>query len=170
MMLFELNGIMFLVRCLKQPSSCLDFGKFVKFSSSVETRSASHNKIKHTKSKNNHSRHFYFNRIPRLWNSLPPFDLSLSTNAIKSKVKAFLWSHFESNFTVYDSCSFHFLCPCQTFRVLVVLTGNPSAPLTFLFSITVSSLFALCCKTRIIIIYISVCFYKVVLECDLTQT
>ena len=76
MMLFELNDIMFFIRCLKQPSSCLDIGSFVKFSSSVGLRSATHNKIIHTKSKNNHSRHFYFNRLPRLWNSLPPMDLA----------------------------------------------------------------------------------------------
>ena len=74
MMLFEFNDIMFFVRCLKQPSSCLDIGKFVKFSSSVGTRSATHNKIIHTKSNNNHSRHFYFNRIGTLWKDLPYQD------------------------------------------------------------------------------------------------
>ena len=36
----------------------------------------------------------YFCRLPRLWNSLPSVDISLSTNTIKQKVHKFLWKHF----------------------------------------------------------------------------
>ena len=30
------------------------------------------------------ARHFYFNRLPRLWNSLPIIDLSLSVHTIRN--------------------------------------------------------------------------------------
>ena len=49
--------------------------------SACNTRS-SNIKLLHTRSSNNTSRHFYFNRLPQLWNALPPsistFQLTLS--------------------------------------------------------------------------------------------
>ena len=42
----------------------------------------------------NSARHFYFNRIPRLWNSLPTFDLDQSVSSIKRGVQQFFWDHF----------------------------------------------------------------------------
>lgn len=112
MMVFELNDLMFFIRLLKLPPGNFDVCKYVKFCSS-STRSATYHKLIHSKSKDNITRHQFFNRLPRLWNSLPPIDLSLSISTIKSHLKTFLWSYFEAHFDPANSCSLHFLCPCQ---------------------------------------------------------
>ena len=80
MMQYEISDIMFLVKCIKNPSNYFNISEFVLFSSS-NTRSSAHLKLKHSIPKNNTLRQFYFNRIPRLWNSLPRFDLDLSIGA-----------------------------------------------------------------------------------------
>lgn len=67
----------------------------------------------HKHSATNSARHIYFNRLPRLWNSLPPFDLDISINKIKSHLRDYLYTHFLANFNSTCSCSFHFLCPCS---------------------------------------------------------
>ena len=42
-------------------------------------------------------RHFYFNWIARIWNTLT-FNLSESIPTIKFKLIQLLWSHFEQHF------------------------------------------------------------------------
>ena len=109
MMVFELNDVMFFIRLLKLPPGNFDVGKYVKFCSSStrsSTRSATYHKLIHSKSKDNITRHQLFNRLPRLWNSLPPIDLSLSISTIKSHLKT-LWSYFEAHFDPANSCSLH---------------------------------------------------------------
>ena len=78
---FELNDLMFFIQSLKHPADHFNIKHFVSFSQS-KTRSSTHNKLIHIKSPNNSSRHFNFNRLPRLWNSLPPIDLDSSLNSI----------------------------------------------------------------------------------------
>jgi len=51
---------------------------------------ALHVLLKHVLSRTNSARHFYFNRMPRLWNSLPTIDLDQSTGSIKLRVQRFL--------------------------------------------------------------------------------
>ena len=50
--------------------------------SKVSTRSSSKFKLVHNLSRFNHVKHIYFNRLPRLWNSLPTINTnqSVSTN------------------------------------------------------------------------------------------
>jgi len=59
---------------------------------------ALHVLLKHVLSRTNSARHFYFNRMPRLWNSLPTIDLDQSTGSIKLRVQRFLWDHFICSF------------------------------------------------------------------------
>ena len=66
------------------------------------------------------SSNFYFNRLPRLWNSLPPIDLTLSSSTIKSKIIKYFWHHFNSHFRSDNPCSFHFFCPCAKFKLTCV--------------------------------------------------
>ena len=68
MMVFD---IICFIKCLKHPS---DIFNYVTFCSS-RTRSSTHFKLRHSLAKKNSVRHFYFNRIPRLWNSLPYIDI-----------------------------------------------------------------------------------------------
>ena len=81
MMQLELFDILFFIRCLKDPDNFSIFS-YVDFSEG-STRSSTHFKLKHSLSKSNTTGHFYFNRLPRLWNSLPPINLDLSISTIK---------------------------------------------------------------------------------------
>ena len=59
---------------------------FVTFHNS-STRSGSLNKlVVHNFAPTSYFRHFYFNRISRLWNSLPYIDLNLPFSVIKANV------------------------------------------------------------------------------------
>ena len=87
MLWYELADIMLLVKCIKKPDLRLKISKFITFST-TNTRSASFLKLSHHHhSRTNLSRHFYFNRVCRLWNALPPINLNLSSNTIKAKIK-----------------------------------------------------------------------------------
>ena len=68
MMEFEIADILFLIKSIKYPSNHFDITHFISFSSS-NTRSSSYFKIQHKRTKTNVQGHFYFNRIPKLWNS-----------------------------------------------------------------------------------------------------
>ena len=109
---FELNDIIFFVNSLKHPADHFRISDYITFSNS-NTRSSSHRKLQHTNASTTSFRHFYFNRIPRLWNSLPPIDLDSSIASIKFNLTKFLWTHFQVNFDSSDSCTFHYLCPCS---------------------------------------------------------
>ena len=113
MMLFELNDILFLIKCLKKPSKCFDITKYIRFCS-TGTRSQTTHKLAHTRSNCNTSRHFYTNRLPRLWNVLPEIDTTQSIESISYKLKQFFWSHFLANFDPSNSCTLHLLCPCNS--------------------------------------------------------
>ena len=92
MMFYELLDIMFFVKSLKTPNDCFDISNYLQFKTH-NTRS-SNIRLVHTRSSNNSSTHFYFNRLPRLWNALPPINLDLPIYLIKSQLKSFLWNRF----------------------------------------------------------------------------
>ena len=77
----ELNDLMFLIRHLKSPDATKLFlfqGLF--HFSEVIAHSMTQLKLEHIQyslSKTNLTRHMYFNRLPRLWNSLLPINLNL---------------------------------------------------------------------------------------------
>ena len=82
---------------------------FVKFSEHG-TRSSSSSKMLHDSSATNSARNKFFNRVPRLWNSVPTINLTQSEETIKQNF--FLHNHFLAKFNPSDTCTFHFLCPC----------------------------------------------------------
>ena len=53
---------------------------------SGDTHLAANWKLKHTRSTNNLAKNFYFNRFPRLWNTLPFINITSHPAAIKQKV------------------------------------------------------------------------------------
>ena len=114
MMEFEVYDIMFFIRCFKDSSSSDSFSvlSFIRFSRGT-TRASSHLKMIHSLSRTNSASHFYFNRLPRLWNSLPPIDITLSLSAIKKQLRQIFWNHFLFHFNSSNPCSFHYLCPCS---------------------------------------------------------
>ena len=110
-MIFELNDIMFFIRSIKNPTASFNVLDYVSFCSS-STRSSSHRKLIQQRARSNKHRHHYFLRLPRLWNALPPFDLSLSISSLSSQLKTFMWSEFLKNFNPDLPCSYHLICPC----------------------------------------------------------
>ena len=108
MYIFELNDIIFLISSLKQSSPHFQITDYIFFNTG-STRSSSYNRLIHTRSNPNSNRHFYFNRLPRLWNSTTnqPFT-SLEKNLIK-----YMWSNFMHTFDPHNPCTFHLLCPCS---------------------------------------------------------
>ena len=102
---------LFLVKFLRNPETRLNISENVVFSS-TKTRSASYFKLTCHCSGTNLSWHFYFNRVCRLWNVLPPIDLNLSSDILKLKIRSFLWSFFIKHFNPHIPCTFHFVCPC----------------------------------------------------------
>ena len=58
------------------------------------------------------ARHFFFNRIVLLWNSVQPaINLNESFKVVRYKLISFLWSHFINYFNPLDTCTYHLVCP-----------------------------------------------------------
>ena len=89
---FELLDILFFIRSLKYPTPSFNISNCVTFNNS-NTRS-SNIKLHHNILSNSICANSYFYRLPRLWNSLPVIDLTLSFNTIKQQLKSYLWEHF----------------------------------------------------------------------------
>jgi hypothetical protein len=111
MMELEIADIIFFIKSVRYPSDHFNIFDFVQFSAH-HTRSSSNCKLKHTVSRNYNEKIFYFNRIPQLWNSLPPLDISLPLSSFKSKLHNYFWDNFISYFNPNDECSYHYLCLC----------------------------------------------------------
>ena len=85
---------------------------YIKFATG-STHSASSNKLYQTRSTNNTRKHFYFNGLPRIWNTLPIIDLNDHPIRIKSKLSEYVYGRiFLSNFDPAITCSFSISCPC----------------------------------------------------------
>ena len=111
MMEYEIADILFFIKSLKEPSHHFNIEDYIQFNVS-NTRSSSYLKLRHSISQNNLQGHFFFNRLPRLWNSLPLLDISLSIPAIRTKLREHFWNHFIVHFDSNNVCTYHYLCPC----------------------------------------------------------
>ena len=112
MMQLELYDILLFIKSLKYPSE--SFNILDSVSCSGSSRSAVHLKLQLSPA--NHStnriRHFYFSRLPRLWNYLPTINLEKSVMSIKSDITAFFWTRFQQTFDPSRLCTYHAVCPC----------------------------------------------------------
>ena len=111
MMVYELYDISFFLKSINLPTNSFNILNYIAFTSN-STRSSSFNKLVHPLAKTNRIKHFYFNRLPRLWNALPPINLTHSHNTIMGNIRSLFWNHFVDNFDENNLCSFHFCCPC----------------------------------------------------------
>ena len=107
MMQFELQDLLFFLKNHKEPSTSFDIKNYVQFCSS-NTRSFTHLKMKQPFLKLNCVRHFYFNRLPRLWNSIPPIDLDQSLPSIKHTLHTYFSSGTTFSTTSILICLVHF--------------------------------------------------------------
>ncbi len=97
----ELQDIMFLINCLKDSPDNFEITSHISFASSA-TRASQFQSFLPT------TRHFYYNRVVLLWNSLASaIDLDLSFCSIKRHITNLLWDHFVTNFDPDIPCSFH---------------------------------------------------------------
>ena len=90
-----------------------NISKYISFSQH-HTRSGSFRKLVQPLIRHNRDKQFYFNRLPHLWNSLPPLDLSLSYNTIRSKLKDIFWNEFMANFDPENNCTYFYSCQCPS--------------------------------------------------------
>ena len=112
MYFYELQDLLFFIKCLLDPDDTMNIHTFVSFSgSSCSSRSC---KLSYNLCHTSTYRHFYFNRLVRLWNSIPAdiIDLSSSFAQIKKALTSFFWNHFTTHFNPANLCSFHVVCPC----------------------------------------------------------
>ena len=108
----DLQDVLFLLKCIKYPPDNFNVFSYISFCKS-NTRSSSMGKLMYVYKRLSTTRHFYFNRVVRIWNQLPFLDLTLSFNSLKSIVVDHLWNHFVCNFNSFNVCSYHFICPCN---------------------------------------------------------
>ena len=116
---FEFQDVMFLVKCLQQPTSNPEIANLVSFSHSIARAGQTGNKLKVNLNKTTSSRHFYSSRIVHLWNafSADTIDLSKSFVTIKRRVREHLIhiiiTAFKSLIQRIPIYTFHFICPCS---------------------------------------------------------
>ena len=110
MYILDVNDVMFFLKNLHHPHNGFDINNFIKFVTG-HTRLASGNKLLQTRSPENSTSNFYFNRLPRIWNALPVINYQDNPLKIKAKLLDHLWNHFTANFTSNNTHSFSFLCP-----------------------------------------------------------
>ena len=91
---YELSDLLFFIKSYKSPHPHFDINNYVSMKKSASTGSSLSGKLVHHISTTNSNRHFYFCRLPRLWNCLPSIDLNLPYATIKKQITQFLWHHF----------------------------------------------------------------------------
>lgn len=111
MYIYELNDLIFFIKAYKSPTNFFDIKNYISFTF-LPTRSSTYSKLQHRSSSSNLNRHFYFCRLPRLWNSLPQIDISLPVPRLRSILYGYFRSHFINSFTDDNTCSLHYFCPC----------------------------------------------------------
>ena len=111
MYIYELNDVIFFIKSYKSSFKHFNINDYIKFSES-NTRSGTTSKMIHHRGSSNISHNSYFCRLPRLWNSLPPIDLTLPIPTIKHKLFIFLWNHFTKYLNENSVCTYP-CCHCR---------------------------------------------------------
>ena len=111
---YDLQDVMFLLKCLKDPDDNINIHRYITFTSS-RTRATTHNQLKPNFNRTSTTQHFYFNRLARLWNKIPSniLDLSLSLTTLKTRLWQYLWASFITSFNPDRVCTFQLVCSCS---------------------------------------------------------
>ena len=128
-MFSAINDIIFFIRSLKSPFVAFNSNDYIQICSN-STRSTTDDKLKPHLSHSNVSKYFYYDRLPRLWNLLPPIDLDLTIETIKRQLMRFFWSQFLHRFNLSNVRTF----------VTSVVCSKCSSPYAHQTSITLSLL------------------------------
>ena len=128
-MLLELSDLCFFVKSLKlheSPNQSLNIFEHFFFSHN-NTKSGTFNKLVQPPIKHYRDKKIYFYRLPHLWNSLPPINLTLSFTTIRKQLISF-GNHFSQDSDVNPdvSCTYYFACPCpRCFSPLQLIGPRP---------------------------------------------
>ena len=137
----EVNDILAAVTWFKDPGSHFNITDFVSFNQN-STRAGAHRKLCHYHSNSRGTNSFYFRRLPRLWNALPPIDLDKPLSAIKVSIIEFMYKDFITSFVSSNPCTFHIRC-----HALNAPTSLQHLPLTKLTLDNIFNHFQGCPKT-----------------------
>ena len=111
----ELQAILLFNNVLKNHPDNFNLFDFVSFGT-TSTRSSSSSKLVPTSlciPWLNATRHFYFGRIVRVWNSLPLFDIQNSYKVLKNFSTLYIyWNYFVNNYNPDAPCTWYKACPC----------------------------------------------------------
>jgi hypothetical protein len=91
----DLHDLLFLVKCLQDRDSNIEIHQYVSFRNTCTRSGSTGRMLTINFTRTSAARHFYFNRIVCLWNSIQsvvPINTSESLYVIKRKLKAFLVS------------------------------------------------------------------------------
>ena len=109
---YDLQDLLFLIKCMKNPPDNFSLvPEFISFTS-TNTRSGHHCRLQYHYRRTSPARHFYFNRVVKLWNTLPPINIALSYTSIKRFIIDILWKRFLLNFDSTNACTYQVICPC----------------------------------------------------------
>ena len=118
----EMQDVFLLLGLLKYPPDNFDLSQYICFVQS-STRSSSTGKITASfpcTPRLNSTRHYYFNRIIKIWNSLPPLDLDSPLSILKSLLRNLYWDYFINHYSTESPCSWYRVCPCSNCAPLPV--------------------------------------------------
>ena len=77
--IFNISDVMLFINSLKFSTSAFDIRKFIHFTTG-DTHLATSHKLQHSRSSNSLGSNFYFQRLPRIWNTLPIINCEFHSN------------------------------------------------------------------------------------------
>ena len=95
------------MKCLQDQENNLEIYHYITFRTTCTRTGSTGHMLNINYTRTSAARHFYFNRIVLLWNSVQPaINLNDSFKVVRYKLINFLWSHFVNH---YPHC---LLTPC----------------------------------------------------------
>ena len=94
----EFLDILLLIKLLQNPPDNFNISNFIVPASSRESSRLNLKPVNAQVPRLNSTRHYYFNRVIRLWNTLPLLDLELSITTLKKKIHSTFWDYFTTNY------------------------------------------------------------------------
>ena len=113
----DLHDLLFLVKCLQDQKNNLEVYRYITFCSTCTRTGSTCHMLNINYSTTSAARHFYFNCIVLLWNSVQPaINLNESLQVVRYKHINFIWSRFINHFNPLDTCNRHTDKNTQTHR------------------------------------------------------
>ena len=113
---YELQDLLFLIKCLQNQPDNINIHDHVNF---VTTSTRRNNQmLRYNYARTSITRHSFFNRVVRLWNALQPINIEQPFASIKYQITEIFWTKFLQNFESNNACTYHYICPCPQCRLI----------------------------------------------------